>query len=532
MRHLLVAALLSVAAGCGPGSEFFVNTQRCERCAVGKYRNSDTSPYCVACPDNSTTLYDGATTVAECTLCLSTAVYRGWHDQERRAICAHCPAAPDNLAAHRRTQCSTPDWGDIETYMDAGFRNLDHAMLSFHNLNKKTSGGEIAKNFRASNGYVYQITEEWENVDPYNISSESYKELENSLLQKLEYNDACEPLKIWQESLRILGNEFIRALQNVDQDSNSKRTTEIFCSQDAIKDSLYAHVLPMHTLGGEITAHRFLLYYKTTTNDNVDNNEIKQQILRLHSIEQTVARALQYYDLRVFFTRKYIEFLQNNLNVSTQNYMTCVKNKYQGKDAFEIMLDEYNIAERHSVSDGLNEDCESTDPNNDPREAQCHGDNWYDISYTQLFCNSNETVIQRLNNLLQGFADQLEPLLREEPLDVAMGDRCEGHGNRTLFVNDVPLSGDVANITVDTMQVTLRVESDDGLCTSTRTVNVKEENVHRYFYHAPSDKCSVAKLVNGADFSRVWEDVYRGSHVAPSIRDNIHAVLARYASPL
>lgn len=531
MRHLLVAALLSVAAGCGPGSEFSVHTQRCERCAVGKYRNSDTSAHCVACPDNSTTLYDGATTVAECTHCVSTAVYQGWHDEERRAICAHCPAAPDNLSAHRRTQCATPDWGNIETYRHAGFRNLDHAVLSFHNLNKKTSPIPIGKDVRAKYGYVYQITEEWENVDPYNISSESYKETDDSLLQRLEYNDDCEPLKIWEESLEEL-SEFRKALEFVDQDANPKRTTQIFCSHDAIKDSLYAHVLPMHTLGGEITTHRFLLYYKTTENDNVDNNEIKEQILRLDSIEQTVARALQYYDLRVFFTRKYIELLQDNLNASTQDYMTCVKRKYEEEDAFEIMLDEYNIAERDSVSEQLNRNCNSQNDFNPGLEAQCHGDNWYDISYTQLFCNSNGTVIHKLNHLLQDFADKLERLLREEPLNISMGKACEGHGNRTLFINDVQISGDEANITVDTPQVTLRVESDDGLCTSTRTVDVQQQHVHRHFYHAPADKCSVAKLVNGADFSRVWEDVYRDSHVAPSIRDNIHAVLARYASTL
>ena len=531
MRHLLFAALLSVAAGCGPGSEFSLDTQRCERCAVGKYRNSDTSAYCVACPDNSTTLYDGATTVAECTLCVSTAVYKGWHDEERRALCAHCPNAPDNLSAHRRTQCATPDWGDIQTYMHAGFRNLDHAMLSFHNSNKKNSAGVIGDNTRAKYGYVYQITEEWENVDPYNISAESYKELENLLLQRLEYNGDCEPLQIWKDSLNRL-KELDKALRNVDQNSNSERTTQIFCSRDAIKDSLYAHVLPMHTLGGEIITHRFLLYHKKTKNNNVDTIEIKEQILRLDSIKQTVARALQYYDLRVFFTRKYIEFLHDNLNASTQNYMKCVTEEYPSKDAFEIMLDEYNIAEQNSVSDGLNEHCKSTDRNNNELKAQCHGNNWYDISYTQLFCNSNETVIQKLNNLLQGFAKELEPLLREETLDISMGKACEGHGNRTLFVNDVQISGDEANITVDTPQVTLRVESDDGLCTSTRTVDVEQQHVHRHFYHAPADKCSVAKLVNGADFSRVWEDVYRGSHVAPSLRDNIHAVLARYDSLL
>uniref|UniRef100_A0ACB8G363 Signal peptide, CUB and EGF-like domain-containing protein 2 n=1 Tax=Sphaerodactylus townsendi TaxID=933632 RepID=A0ACB8G363_9SAUR len=51
---------------CSPGHFYNTTTHRCIRCAVGTYQPEFGQNYCIACPGNTTTDYDGSTNVTQC----------------------------------------------------------------------------------------------------------------------------------------------------------------------------------------------------------------------------------------------------------------------------------------------------------------------------------------------------------------------------------------------------------------------------------------------------------------------------------
>ncbi|KAM4617334.1 signal peptide, CUB and EGF-like domain-containing protein 2 [Discoglossus pictus] len=51
---------------CSPGHSYNTTTHRCMRCAVGTYQPEFGRSYCVACPGNTTTDFDGSTNITQC----------------------------------------------------------------------------------------------------------------------------------------------------------------------------------------------------------------------------------------------------------------------------------------------------------------------------------------------------------------------------------------------------------------------------------------------------------------------------------
>ncbi|XP_009955299.1 PREDICTED: signal peptide, CUB and EGF-like domain-containing protein 3, partial [Leptosomus discolor] len=51
---------------CSPGHYYNTSVHRCIRCAVGTYQPDFRQNYCVACPGNTTTDFDGSTSVSQC----------------------------------------------------------------------------------------------------------------------------------------------------------------------------------------------------------------------------------------------------------------------------------------------------------------------------------------------------------------------------------------------------------------------------------------------------------------------------------
>ncbi|NXE50255.1 SCUB3 protein, partial [Casuarius casuarius] len=51
---------------CSPGHYYNTSVHRCIRCALGTYQPDFRQNYCVACPGNTTTDFDGSTSVAQC----------------------------------------------------------------------------------------------------------------------------------------------------------------------------------------------------------------------------------------------------------------------------------------------------------------------------------------------------------------------------------------------------------------------------------------------------------------------------------
>uniref|UniRef100_A0A669QH80 Signal peptide, CUB and EGF-like domain-containing protein 3 n=1 Tax=Phasianus colchicus TaxID=9054 RepID=A0A669QH80_PHACC len=59
--------LLSVPpVQCSPGHYYNTSVHRCIRCAVGTYQPDFRQNYCIACPGNTTTDFDGSTSVSQC----------------------------------------------------------------------------------------------------------------------------------------------------------------------------------------------------------------------------------------------------------------------------------------------------------------------------------------------------------------------------------------------------------------------------------------------------------------------------------
>lgn len=51
---------------CSPGHYYNTSVHRCIRCAVGTYQPDFRQNYCIACPGNTTTDFDGSTSVSQC----------------------------------------------------------------------------------------------------------------------------------------------------------------------------------------------------------------------------------------------------------------------------------------------------------------------------------------------------------------------------------------------------------------------------------------------------------------------------------
>lgn len=62
MRNLWVAP----AVQCSPGHYYNTSTHRCIRCPTGTYQGEFGQNYCVACPGNTTTDFDGSTNIMQC----------------------------------------------------------------------------------------------------------------------------------------------------------------------------------------------------------------------------------------------------------------------------------------------------------------------------------------------------------------------------------------------------------------------------------------------------------------------------------
>lgn len=64
-RHLTSRLPLS-AVQCSPGHYYNTSTHRCIRCAMGSYQPDFRQNFCTRCPGNTSTDFDGSTSVAQC----------------------------------------------------------------------------------------------------------------------------------------------------------------------------------------------------------------------------------------------------------------------------------------------------------------------------------------------------------------------------------------------------------------------------------------------------------------------------------
>lgn len=64
---------MATAVQCSPGHYYNTSTHRCIRCPTGTYQGEFGQNYCVACPGNTTTDFDGSTNIMQCksTYCMS-----------------------------------------------------------------------------------------------------------------------------------------------------------------------------------------------------------------------------------------------------------------------------------------------------------------------------------------------------------------------------------------------------------------------------------------------------------------------------
>lgn len=56
----------SSSVHCAPGHYYNSSTHRCIRCPAGTYQSEFGQNYCITCPGNTTTDFDGATNVSHC----------------------------------------------------------------------------------------------------------------------------------------------------------------------------------------------------------------------------------------------------------------------------------------------------------------------------------------------------------------------------------------------------------------------------------------------------------------------------------
>lgn len=64
--HLLSTGDSSPPVHCAPGHYYNSSTHRCIRCLAGTYQSEFGQNYCITCPGNTTTDFDGATNVSHC----------------------------------------------------------------------------------------------------------------------------------------------------------------------------------------------------------------------------------------------------------------------------------------------------------------------------------------------------------------------------------------------------------------------------------------------------------------------------------
>ena len=175
---------------------------------------------------------------------------RGWNEDNRHAVCTVCEAGLENLAGHRRTRCATPKWGTLNAYEHPNFHNLDNTLLNIQNSLKLDSvSGAIAM---PQDGYRSETTEGWNVLDPYQISLNTYRQI-GADFERIEYDEAerpCDFIKLWKTSFLDFPEGEALGMDH---------RLYSFCSQNILRDSLYAHVLPVHTKRKDIFAYGALL---------------------------------------------------------------------------------------------------------------------------------------------------------------------------------------------------------------------------------------------------------------------------------
>lgn len=62
----LLPSPLWPAVQCSPGHYYNTSIHRCIRCAVGSYQPDFRQNFCTRCPGNTSTDFDGSTSVAQC----------------------------------------------------------------------------------------------------------------------------------------------------------------------------------------------------------------------------------------------------------------------------------------------------------------------------------------------------------------------------------------------------------------------------------------------------------------------------------
>lgn len=67
---------LAPAVQCSPGHYYNTSTHRCIRCPTGTFQGEFGQNYCVACPGNTTTDFDGSTNIMQCKSAVSPPPHR------------------------------------------------------------------------------------------------------------------------------------------------------------------------------------------------------------------------------------------------------------------------------------------------------------------------------------------------------------------------------------------------------------------------------------------------------------------------
>lgn len=62
----ILSLCLASAVQCSPGHYYNTSTHRCIRCPTGMYQGEIGQNYCISCPGNTTTDFDGSTHIMQC----------------------------------------------------------------------------------------------------------------------------------------------------------------------------------------------------------------------------------------------------------------------------------------------------------------------------------------------------------------------------------------------------------------------------------------------------------------------------------
>lgn len=84
---------LAPAVQCSPGHYYNTSTHRCIRCPTGTFQGEFGQNYCVACPGNTTTDFDGSTNIMQCKSMCFCAQWYLWniHTHVRQMKYLTCP---------------------------------------------------------------------------------------------------------------------------------------------------------------------------------------------------------------------------------------------------------------------------------------------------------------------------------------------------------------------------------------------------------------------------------------------------------